>query len=85
VEEASLRIRVNRIKKEDPQFYKLMLDWRDEFNRRRKLWDDKLMLIPMFDPIRRKIVNRPFTIDNAITMIQDQLLDDEGWEYSYVD
>ena len=85
MEEASLRVRVNQIKREDPQFYALMLDWRDEFKRRRKLWDDKKMLIPMYDPIRRRIVNRPFTVGDALNMIEDQLLDDEGWEYSYVD
>ena len=83
MEESSLRVRVNQIKKQDPRFFELMLGWRDEFNRRRKLWDDKKMMINMYDPIRRRLVRKPFTINDALNMIENQMFGDEGWEYSY--
>ena len=77
--ELSLRKRVQDLKKTDPEFFVLMLDWRDQFNERKKGWLDSKYIQKYRDMLTGKIVKRPYTIEDALQLMWKEYLDDEDW------
>lgn len=77
--EPNLRKRVQEIQESDPLFFEQMLEWKDEFARRRKLWLDKPAKERKLNLVTNRIVKVPFTIDDACKMMWEAYMDDEDW------
>lgn len=77
--ELSLRKRVQDLKKTDPEFFGLMLDWRDQFNERKKGWLDSKYVQRYRDMANGRIVKRPYTVKDALQLMWKTYLDDEEW------
>ena len=77
----TLRQRVNRLQKEDPEFYDLMVEWRDEWKARKKDWLDRLWVQETRDALTGKKGKRINTIDDACQMMWDQYVNDDEWFY----
>lgn len=80
--EASTRVRVNRLKKEDPEFFTLMLEWRDRFRENaRNNWLDKPMK-KQYRTYDGKLVKRYESWEELLHWITKLWYDDEQYEYA---
>lgn len=81
---SSLRKRVQEIADTDPEFYALMLDWKDQFKSNHKNnWLDRRIEYKLRDTLSRKLVKKTFTIEDALNLMWEVYNDDPDWGYEW--
>lgn len=77
-------MRVNKIKREDPQFFAQMVEWKELFNQRRKEFLDKRIETKSRVSGSGIIIKGTFTIEDALKMMYETYLDDDYWYWGLV-